>query len=104
KFAAWIGALPDADARQFRHMILYLLFPDSFERIFGGGHRKAIVQTFSGKPETEVEGMSPIQLDQQLASIREAQQAKYPDQTLDFYTSPLKEKWRPEASDPAAYV
>ena len=28
-FAEWIGGIPDANARQFRHIVCFLLFPDS---------------------------------------------------------------------------
>jgi hypothetical protein len=30
-FAHWIQSIPEAESRQPRHMLLYLLFPDSFE-------------------------------------------------------------------------
>src|SRR5450631_3541509 len=47
-FAAWLQQVPDAQARQFRHMLLYLLFPDDFERIFSAGDRKTIAGHFAG--------------------------------------------------------
>lgn len=39
-FDEWLEAIPENETRQFRHMILFLLFPDNFERIFGGTDRR----------------------------------------------------------------
>jgi 5-methylcytosine-specific restriction protein B len=46
-FAGWLQQVPDAQARQFRHMLLYLLFPDDFERI--SHHRRKILPTDTRK-------------------------------------------------------
>ncbi len=42
QFSEWFESIPEADTRQLRHMILFLLFPDDFERIFGGTDRRRI--------------------------------------------------------------
>ena len=47
---AGVQSVPDSAARQFRHMLLFLLFPDDFERIFGQGDRRLIARVFSNKP------------------------------------------------------
>jgi 5-methylcytosine-specific restriction protein B len=99
KFAEWLEKLPEAAVRQFRHMVLFLLFPDSFERTFGGGHRRLIVQNFSGMSRARVRALSPLQIDRELARIRVAEQQKMPDKPLDFYESPLKEQWQAEDFD-----
>lgn len=94
KFAEWLAKLPEAHVRQFRHMLVYLLFPDSFERIFGGGDRRLIVQKFRGLSRVQVRKLSPLQIDRELASIRGEQQALNPEAKLDFYAEPLKSKWQ----------
>lgn len=96
KFAAWLGDLPDGHVRQLRHMVLYLLFPDTFERIFGGRHRRLLVQQFGKKEEADVLELSPLGIDRELAKIRSDQQARYPGKDLDFYLPPLKELWNPD--------
>src|SRR5205814_2340616 len=67
EFAQWLQTIPDAGNRQFRHMLLYLLFPDYFERIFSGGDRRAIATAFSGKNASEINSVSPYELDKLLS-------------------------------------
>lgn len=70
-FAEWLSNIPEADTRQLRHMLLFLLFPDDFERIFGGTDRRAIVAAFTQKPISEVKKLNPIAIDQELHRIRQ---------------------------------
>ncbi|MHC4143592.1 MAG: AAA family ATPase [Planctomycetota bacterium] len=92
--AEWMTGLPEADARQLRHMLLYMLFPDSFERIFGGSDRKAIIRAFTGKSRPEVKQMSALQIDRVLYEIRQKQEAEQGSTDIDFYISPLREMWK----------
>lgn len=98
-FADWLERVPDSSARQLRHMLLFLLFPDSFERIFGGGDRRLIVQRFSGMTRARVRKLTPLQIDRELAKIRAAEELKHPQQQLDFYENPLNEQWQTEDFD-----
>jgi MoxR-like ATPase len=104
KFGTWLEKLPDARVRQLRPMFLYLLFPDTFERIFGGGDRRQIVQDLTKRSDAEILTLSPLDIDRELARIRAEQQQKYPDRELDFYVSPLKEKWRREEETRHAWL
>ena len=99
KFAEWLGRYPESKVRQLRHMLLYLLFPETFERIFGGGDRRLIVQKFTGLDRLKVRALSPLQIDRELSRIRAEQEQKYPDQKLDFYVPPLREQWHDEGFD-----
>jgi 5-methylcytosine-specific restriction protein B len=92
-FAEWITALPEGDSRQLRHMILFLLFPDTFERIFAYSDRKEIVSAFSD-PGMMMSSTSLISLDQQLQKIRRSQEEKYRTAELDFYSPPLVSQWK----------
>jgi 5-methylcytosine-specific restriction enzyme B len=96
-FAEWLAKLPEAHVRQFRHMLVYMLFPDTFERIFGGGDRRLLVQKFRGLSRAQVRKLSPIQIDREFSSIRAEQQAMHPDLKLDFYKEPLRSKWQEES-------
>jgi 5-methylcytosine-specific restriction protein B len=91
-FAKWLEDIPEENTRQLRHMVLFLLFPDDFERIFGGTDRKAIVRSFTQKPAREVNRLSPTQLDRELAAIRLKHSEELGTEDLDFYISPLREK------------
>ncbi len=65
-------------------MLLFLLFPDDFERIFGGGDRRKIVSAFTGIPINQVRAMSAIEIDQKLAEIRKDKEEEYDTKELDF--------------------
>ena len=93
-FAEWLEQFEVNEYRQLRHMLLFLLFPDVFERIFGGKHRKNIVQNFTGKTPAQVNGLSRLEIDRILFEIRRKSEAKYETKVLDFYVPPLSSVWR----------
>jgi 5-methylcytosine-specific restriction protein B len=93
QFAEWLATLPEAETRQLRHMLLYLMFPDQFERIFGGIDRRNIVSAFTGKPLAEVKQLDPISIDRDLYKVRKEKENEHPDKQLDFYIDPLKSEW-----------
>jgi 5-methylcytosine-specific restriction enzyme B len=95
-FAEWIGGLPDAGSRQLRHMLLHLLFPDEFERIFGGQDRHKIVRAFSQLPVTQLRALSPLDIDRQLKTIRTDLERAHGTPELDFYQPPLRGQWKVE--------
>lgn len=99
EMAAWLEALPEGESRQFRHMILYLLFPDQFERIFGGRDRRLILRAIRGYPRARVIRLRPIDIDKELLAIRREAERATPGQGVDFYLSPLKERWKEDADD-----
>jgi hypothetical protein len=97
KFAEWLQDLPEAEARQFRHMILFLLFPDDFERIFGRTDRVVIAAAFSGLGKNMVWKQSALELDRTLKKIRTELEAKEGTSQLDYYIPPLRARWsRPD--------
>ena len=93
-FAKWLEKIPECNSRQFRHMILFLLFPDNFERIFGGTDRKEVVTAFSNKSKTQVNVLSAFEIDQELASIRRQQEQAFGTTEIDFYWPPLRNLWK----------
>jgi 5-methylcytosine-specific restriction enzyme B len=92
-FAEWLAGIPEADTRQLRHMLLFLLFPDDFERIFGGTDRRSIVAAFTQKPNSEVKKLDAVAIDRELHRIRQKAEKEYLGQQLDFYFDPLKSEW-----------
>jgi 5-methylcytosine-specific restriction enzyme B len=89
----WLEQIPENDARQLRHMVLFLLFPDHFDRIFGGTDRRKVVQAFTDRSKAEVGKLSALELDKALAEIRQTQEQDFGTDQLDFYVPPLKEQW-----------
>ena len=45
-FARWVDALPASKNRQFRHALLYLIFPKDFETISSRGNKAKILQAY----------------------------------------------------------
>lgn len=92
-FAKWCEQIPGNESRQFRHILLYLLFPDSFERAFASSDRKKIVRSFSALEQQKINSLTAYELDQQLANIRKQQENDYRTDDLDWYVPPLKALW-----------
>lgn len=93
-FAEWLRGIPDWDARQLRHMLQFLLFPDVFERVFGQNDRKSIVAFYSQRDRRAVRRMDPIMLDRELFAVRQKLQEHHGTDRLDFYVPPLKDEWK----------
>lgn len=92
-FAKWLEPVPENEARQLRHMLLFLLFPDQSERIFGGTDRRGIVRAFTGMSAAEVRRLTALQVDAKLRAIRTQQEQDFGTTQLDFYVPPLRELW-----------
>lgn len=93
RFADWLGLVEDARARQLRHMLLFLLFPDSFERIFGQRDRRSVAAAFSGFNAQHVNRLEPAALDRLLRDTRANLEKQYGTKELDYYESPLADLW-----------
>ena len=94
------GKKPSYTNRVVRHIMMHLLFPDKFERVFSTERKKRIIQqaqNLSGYRET-LEALtwfnepssaltqSPTQVDICLLDIRKVYEEKYPDQNLDYFS------------------
>lgn len=97
-FAEWLSVIPENASRQFRHMLMFMLFPDDFERIFSNNDRRIIIHAF--KPQQKEE-LSAVGMDRTLLEIRREQEEKQNSNQLDFYVPPLSEIWqrREEAAE-----
>lgn len=80
-------------AAESRNILLYLLFPESFERIVSISHKRQIVNTFSNlAPDSQ-------DIEASLFGIRAALAATRGNPDLDFYDADLQKQWRKKASD-----
>ena len=77
--------------------MLFLLFPDSFERILTRSHKTKIINAFSDKHDEapDVRNMSHADLDRALLTIRERLEAEHPGEEIDFFQSRFKKVWQP---------
>ena len=100
-FADWLDRHADKSKPPFRHVALYLLFPDEFEPIVSRQHKASIVVGFfqKWKEQSELDNQSdPILLDQALLKIRKRLQKESGDKTTSFYHQPLVGTWRSSES------
>ncbi len=100
-FSEWLDGVEGASKRQLPHVICFLLFPDSFERIASSRHKERIVEAFSDHLGDSVasEYSTRTELDKAVLTVREAMAGEY-GQDLDFYKDGLAEAWKPKKRDP----
>lgn len=96
KFQEFADAGLNDGATGMRHILLHLLYPESFERISSGEHKHAIISTYSGLlADQDLSG------DRALLAIRERLQdlLGLPPEKVDFYEPPLYGTWGTGSAD-----
>ena len=93
KMAEWMDVNKATKNRPFRHTMLYLLFPDSFERICSSDHKKKIVSTYSQIFNIIANIDNRLLVDKTLLEIRKRIETENPDTRIDFYFKPWAEQW-----------
>lgn len=88
RFQALVDSIDDAESRQLRHMLLHLQFPEHFERIASGNHKRRVIKAFSGLVDTEADNEDRV-----ILAIRRELEKLLPNKQLDFYWPPLVEAW-----------
>ena len=101
-FAGWVDGQQDGHRRQFRHALLFLLFPDEFEPIMSRRHKSYIVTKFSIETEdaTRVKNLNLIGLDRALLSVRSRLQNENPSREIDYHETPFREVWQAGSPTP----
>jgi 5-methylcytosine-specific restriction enzyme B len=97
RFAAWVDRQSISRARQFRHALLYLLFPAHFDPIVTGRHKREIVRRFREKWQEDPEAVdykNRLAVDQDILRIRARLESEFGNRDLDFYQPPLVGTWR----------
>ncbi|MDE0333201.1 MAG: AAA family ATPase [Nitrospinae bacterium] len=94
-FAEWVDGQEDSHRRQFRHALLFLLFPGEFESIVSRRHKKDIVKAFREEiGETyDVDRMNLTELDRALLAVRRRLEGEHPGKEIYFYEPSLRERW-----------
>ena len=90
KFMEIVDGVEGADARQGRHMLLHVLFPDRFERIASREHKRRVCASFSSLLD---EGEAAEDTDRCLFAIRGKLENLLVRKDIDFYWPPLVEVW-----------
>ena len=92
EFSKWLEDIPDGESVQFRHMLLFLLFPDEFERVFSDKDRKSIAMVFNPNLKS-IKGMSLHDLDKLLFETRQKQEEER-GQPIDWYEESIQSEWK----------
>jgi MoxR-like ATPase len=91
-----LEGIPSKNDRAYdmRHAMLYMAFPDHYERIISTRDKQRIVEAYRER----LGGLVPTDMDEAIRSIREALSKEYdkPDRPFDFYWD-LKAQWRPKS-------
>ncbi len=94
----WVSGVEDADSRSFRHMFLYLCYPDEYEKITSSAAKKQVYAVFSGLiadgDDSYKNTPSLLTLDQSIYQIRQTLQQEHGTEELDFYQEPLMPLWQ----------
>lgn len=94
-----LDGIPEKNDRAYdmRHTMLYLAFPDQYERIISTRDKERILKTYGD----QIGGPVPGDLDEAIRQIRAGLSSQFDkaDRPFDFYTD-LKSQWRPERSQP----
>jgi len=84
-FSNWLIDIDQEGYRQFQHVIKFLFFPESFERVVSLAHKRDFVARHLGVAASEFAEMTETELDRSLLKAREQYEKAYPDEPFDFY-------------------
>lgn len=104
EYATWLEKREHASGRQLRHILLYLLFPDQFERIATASHKQKIVKEFRKKWDEDPDAFDysdRVALDREVLRVRERLLGDRGDDPseVDFYSKGIAEQWRDKKLD-----
>lgn len=102
KFAELLDEKDETKKRQFRHVLLYLLFPNHFEPFSKGTPKRSIVREFSKKLGENIATFDfdhRIAVDQQIAIIRKRLQERGHASDFDFREEPYRQVWLPGSQE-----
>jgi len=99
EFARWLDAIETEGFRQFRHILLHLIFPDDFERITLRSHKRQIAHVLGHKSIEQVKALPEIDIDVALRALRAELSKERGTDDIDFYDDILRPRWQ-GAPDP----
>jgi hypothetical protein len=106
-FGNWIDGLPASKGRQFRHIWMYLMFPDECEPISSEGHKRRIIRCYKDTPGVPEEFQAiddpadsdRVRGDKLLLAIRRTLE-KSRGGPFSFYEPKYRAVWSPAVSPP----
>ena len=103
EFAIWLESQPEGKKRQFRHALLHLLYPSVFIDCMSHKYKRSIVKALDTETldSSEIATMELIDLDKRVKKITERLQKQYSTQHIDYFHSPLRERWLETTETPS---
>jgi len=100
RFAEWVDRHPASKNRQFRHMLLYLLFPESFERVMTSSHKEQILRRLGPKLglDVAVDGTDRTAVDRALMDLRRRLEKEFDGADADYYEGSIRDEWQANES------
>ncbi len=99
EFAEWLEGFQEHRTRQFRHMTLFLLFPDDFERTFSSRAKRKMIQKYDGMTLKESKSIPRPEVDRRVKAVRERLEGRF-KREFDFYEPDIREEWDPSEPQP----
>ena len=96
-FASWLDGTEFAEGSTLRHALLYLLFPDEFEPIISGAHKKKIIRLGDGRAGDD--DKPRVAIDKAILDIRRALEATSDTREFHFHHRPYVEFWDDKMAD-----
>ena len=93
-FDEWLKSVPDWEARQFRHMLLFLCSLTNLSGYLDNATEGQSSRHSRGTDAPTVNAMDPVELDRALRETRRKLETEYGTTELDFYTPPLVHRWK----------
>jgi 5-methylcytosine-specific restriction protein B len=95
ELSTWITTIPEMDRRQFRHMLLHLLFPNEFERMSSQLEKRKVLSGFHCEYDRD-QSDTRLAIDKALKKLRKkiAEELNNPD--FSFYDPDVVSRWREE--------
>ena len=94
-FIVWLDKNVSQQTRPMRNAMLYLLFPDYVERASASTHKRRIIEWFGDVTSNADEAETKLPEDRVVYAIRKRLEQEAGSEELDFYQSPLQERWDP---------
>ena len=95
-YADWLETREFAPGRQLRHVLLFLLFPDQFDRILTTSQKQQVVRKFTATwgEAPDFDYSDRVALDRAVLAVRERLEDSSEGEEVDFYRAPVVEVWQ----------
>ena len=103
EFSDWLETVEMEGQRQFRHILRYLLFPDTHEPISSTIDKRNILARLGGVDKKAVKAMPDRELDQRLLELRGELTAQY-GEDFSFYDPKVRPTWEKKSAPDTEYL